>query len=74
MGSRCVMAEPQVIQVLMHGALLRDFEVWLNSRRLEIHRTPFLDDPEDTEGILPTYLVTPSAMLMREVMDREVDG
>ena len=53
------MAGPEVMQVLMHGILRPDFEAWLSSRGLVLQRTPFLDDDEDTEGVLPTYLVTP---------------
>jgi len=50
---------PKVMQVLLHEVLKDDFEAWLNGRGLVLQRTPFLDDDDDTEGVLPTYLVTP---------------
>jgi hypothetical protein len=53
------MAGPEVMQVLMHGVLKKDFETWLTSRGLVLQRTPFLDDDEDPDDVLPTYLVTP---------------
>ena len=59
---------PQGMQVVMHAALREDFERWLNARGLLLNRTPFLDDEEDTDGVFPTYLVTPHPDRMKERM------
>jgi hypothetical protein len=61
MSEQAAESKPTVVEVVMHEALIKDFRTWLQSRGLELHRTPFLDDED---GVLPTYLVTPSQALM----------
>jgi hypothetical protein len=60
--------EPTIVEVVMHEVLLTDFRTWLESRGLELHRTPFLDDED---GTLPTYMVSPSQALMAWHMNKE---
>lgn len=56
-----------VVQVVMLDALREQFEVWLNSRGLELVKAPVsTDDPDE----IPTFIVIVGQELWREFQTR----